>query len=203
MEHLLEEGIVVNVYTVNGIGLATPDALLRVVSDPGMLAIVWANDQVLAALCGHLCNTGLLSTVVMDTLLRKVKSRRDLQCILIGLPTSTAEEFMDATVRSGHVSDDVIAACVASPTAFAGLPNKGGWIGHAIYVRGCQLLKQEDPKLFELEDLLPLGIDVDLASSRALLSAAAESGRLSSHAFSIARARFPQHISFRQHKVAD
>lgn len=86
--------------------------------------------------------------------------------------------FLDRLVMSNAVEGDLIAELVSDVAVFLKLPQKGGWVGHAI-VRRVRILFEDSPdSQFEIEELIPLGIDADRVTARAMLGAAFDENRL-------------------------
>lgn len=105
--------------------------------------------------------------------------------------------FLDKFVFSSVADGDVIAALVSDPVTFSKLPQTGGWIGHAIWRRAIILFQDHPNKRFEIEQLLPLGIEIDRTTARAILGTAFDEGQLSDAGIKCLLELFPSDQYFR------
>lgn len=102
----------------------------------------------------------------------------DVLFLCSALSEDLRPQFLDEVVMNKLMSTHVIAAIVSDREGFARFPQEGGWIGHAVFLRGAMLADDNPGKKFEIEELIPLGVDVDRSSSRALLGSAFDEGQL-------------------------
>jgi hypothetical protein len=102
----------------------------------------------------------------------------DVLLLCNALPEDSRSRFMDELVMNKLVSNHLIAALVSDKETFARFPQEGGWIGHAVFRRGSMLAEDNPGKKFEIEELIPLGVDADRVSSRALLGSAFDEDQL-------------------------
>ena len=85
--------------------------------------------------------------------------------------------LLDRFIFSPVSNADLIAAMVSSPEVLATFP-EGAWIGHALTIRASLLLDDNPDRLFEIEELVPVGIAADRGSARAILGSAFDERRL-------------------------
>jgi hypothetical protein len=108
--------------------------------------------------------------------------------------------LMERVVSSPLVEPDLVTALVADRRLFDELPREGGWVGHAIFRRGGILLEDDPTRAFDIDELLPLGVEADRASSRALIGAAFDENRLTASSVSRLLELFPNDSYF-AHKL--
>jgi hypothetical protein len=128
------------------------------------------------------------------SLLRRPNELIDL-CLAFPKPES-ALYLMDQFVFCAVADGDLIAALVSTWDTFSRLPREGSWVGHAM-VRRALILSQDHPgRRFEIEELLPLGVEVDRITSRAILGGALDDGALSEAALARLASLFPNDSYF-------
>ncbi|HYO70578.1 MAG TPA: hypothetical protein VEU33_31315 [Archangium sp.] len=115
----------------------------------------------------------------------------DVLLLCNALPEDSRSQFMDELAMNKLTSTHLLAAIVSDRELFSRFPQQGGWIGHAIFLRGSMLAEDNPGKKFEIEELIPLGVDVDRASSRALLGSAFDEEQLTEGALKKLLELFP------------
>lgn len=114
-----------------------------------------------------------------------------------------AHEFLDRFVFSSAADGDVIASLVSDSDVFRKLPPHGSWVGHAL-VRRFQILSQDHPgRRFEIEELLPLGVETDRVVARAILGSAFDESELSESAIRCLPGLFPGDRHFAPETASD
>jgi hypothetical protein len=106
------------------------------------------------------------------------------------LPARQQAGWLDYLVFSYAADIDLIGSLVCNEAACARLP-RGGWRGHAIFVRGTMLMNDAPGRQFEIDELVPLGVEADHGSSRALLGAAFDGEQLTERAVDALLTLFP------------
>lgn len=120
-----------------------------------------------------------LAVDFLDNVFALIRRPRELVDFCAALATESDRQWLlDRFVMSKAADGDVIAEMVADREAFARLPQRGPWIGHAFTRRVAILLEDHPERKFEIEDLIPLGIANDRVSARSLLGAAFDEDRL-------------------------
>jgi len=127
----------------------------------------------------------------------------ELIAICLAFPNpGSALQFMDLFVFCAVADGDLIAALVSDWDTYNGLPREGSWAGHAM-VRRALILAQDHPaRRFEIEELLPLGVEVDRVTSRSILGGALDDNALSETALARLLTLFPDDSYFK-HALAN
>lgn len=166
-----------------------------VAGEPAVWAAIWASDEGLARFWALVYRQGEPFEEILDLVCSSVKSVRDLRCLIRDLDEEDAIPFLDDFVLRRASSEVVIRSMAESRATYEALPKPGAWVGHALYLRGAKLLNDHPRQQFEIAYLVPIGVDADRASARALLSSAAESNQLTASALAEARRLYPNERS--------
>lgn len=102
----------------------------------------------------------------------------DVLWLCNALPEDQRSQFLDELVMNRLMSTHLVAAMVADKEVFGRFPQEGSWIGHAVFIRGAMLAEENPDRKLEIEELIPLGVDVEPSSSRALLGSIFDEGQL-------------------------
>lgn len=105
----------------------------------------------------------------------------DLVFLCDGVSEHAGCVFLTLYVRHACANPDVVYALASDPESVRRLP-EGLWLGDYVYARGIALLASTETRELEIEDLLPLGLELTPSTSKALLGAAMAGGRLSGQA---------------------
>ena len=162
----------------------------EILENPQALATIWADEDVLADFGAYLLEREAYEKL-RGLIFSWVGCVRDVRCLLRRVDDEAVVRFLDDFVLHRAARVEVIAALVASTATSSLFPQHSAWIGHAIFIRGSSLLNSHPAKQYEVAELVPLGVDADRASSRALLSSALEAGRLTAAAVAEVERMFP------------
>jgi hypothetical protein len=162
-----------------------------ILADPHRFAAIWANDDLLAHFGALLLKQRDAYEKLRELVFSWVRSARDVRCLLRLADEDSAIMFLDDFVLNRAASVEVVSALVASRSTYELLPSGSAWAGHAMFVRGSSMLNTDPARRYEVAELVPIGVDADRASARALLSSALEAGRLTDEAVAEVERLFP------------
>jgi hypothetical protein len=122
---------------------------------------------------------------------RLVRRPADVVHLCLGVPSGLQAQFVDRLVLSPATDGDLIAELVADPATFTLLP-AGSWVEYAL-TRYVRILLEDHPgRRFEIEELIPFGIEKEPFTARALLGAAFDEGRLTDQSVNRLLELFPK-----------
>jgi hypothetical protein len=163
----------------------------EILENPRAFAAVWADDDLLADFGARLLEQQEAYEKLRGLVFSWVRSVRDVRCLLRLADDEGAVRFLDDFVLHPAGRVEVISALVASAATSNLFPRRSAWIGHAMFLRGSSMLNSHPGKRYEVAELIPIGVDADRASARALLSSALEGGRLTDEAVAEVERIFP------------
>src|SRR5882672_4647810 len=99
-----------------------------------------------------------------------VQRPSDLVHLATALSPRLEVEFLRDFVRSPLIRNDVLFNLAQLPELFNRLTPDPSWVEVVVFAHGATLLNSYPNRSFSIAELLPLGIDVDRSSSRAVLS---------------------------------
>jgi hypothetical protein len=108
---------------------------------------------------------------------RLLRRPADIVHLCAALPAGEQAQLLDRFVMSRSADGDLVAELVADPETFATLPD-GSWVGHALTRRVRILLEDHPDRRFDIGELIPIGIDKEPFTARAMLGAAFDEDRL-------------------------
>ena len=164
-----------------------------ILADPPAFAAVWADDGLLADFGARLLGQQDAYKKLRELVFSWVRSVRDVRCLLRLADEDGAVMFLDDFVLHRAASIEVISALVASTSTWELFPRQSAWSGHAMFVRGSSMLNANPTRRYDVAELVPIGVDADRTSARALLSSALETGRLTDEAVAEVERLFPNH----------
>jgi hypothetical protein len=115
---------------------------------------------------------------LLDNVLHHLRSPAEVAELCEALPPPQRARWLQYLVSSPATDIDLVAALVWDAAVYQRFPQRGEWRGHAIFVRGTMLMNDAASRRFEIEELLPLGVDAEPGASRSLLGAAFDRGQL-------------------------
>ena len=133
-----------------------------------------------------------------STYLLLIAGPPDLVALASALDQDLAVSFLNDFVRSPLSRHDVLRNVARTPDLFASLPFDGGWVEVVVVVHGMGLLNSAPDHQFTIQELIPLGIDVDRPASRAVLSSALDNNQLVSSEKEQLLRLFPSDAYFRR-----
>jgi hypothetical protein len=163
-------------------------ALLR--GNPELTSILWAYEDVFSRVfrCAtqNACtedrgdrHTDAARSFLDTVYLRLIARPSDVVGLASMLASDyLAEQFLEDYVRHPMTKNHVLYNLARLPALFEALPKTGGWQEVIVHNYGASLLNSYPTRRFTLEELVPLGIEIDRPAARALLGSALESKQL-------------------------
>ena len=138
-------------------------------------------------------SASLGARAVLDyTIAELIHRPRDILALVTALPNEDISiRFLQIYVRHHLSSIAVLVGLARLPEVFAQLPKDDSWVEVIVYQHGAALLNEFPHRQFSVDELLPLGVDADRVTSRAVLTSALDSNQLTQQAIESARALFP------------
>jgi hypothetical protein len=163
--------------------LSLDDQLLLLRGEADALQTLWARDDTFGVLFRHALKLTLsaggrndlrvAARAFLDTTyLLLVAAPTELVRLASALDEELAVGFVKDYVHSPLAQNKVISGLATQPELFHSLPRDPGWIEVVVLVYGMALLNSSPDRRFTVDELIPLGIEVDRSTSRAVLSSA-------------------------------
>ena len=191
------------------IRLSLDEQVVQLRGELGLLQALWAREgafgrvwtRVLDLLISPSNRSDLDSSVraVADaTYLQLVTRPTDLLSLIDSQREERAIWLLRDYVRHRLARNDVICGLATMPALLARMPQDSGWLEVVVLVYGTRRLNAAPDRRFTIEDLIPLGVDTDRSTSRAVLASALDNNQLADSETERLLAMFPDDRHFRR-----